>query len=133
MSTTEDLTVEQIDRKLEALGGSLSQERIETLEQRRAELTGETDADESDPLDTDVDVAEALSAFDAEALSDPETIEEQIETHNKKLELLSTSLPESRLAEIRDQIEALQAAKEVASQHRTNTPEALAERIEVRR
>jgi predicted CopG family antitoxin len=132
MSATDDPTVEQIDRKLEALGSMMTDERVDELQQKRAELTGEADPETDDPLDTDVDVVEALRGTDAERLSDSDAIDEEIERREEKLELLGVVLPDDRVDEVHDEIEALRAAREVTSPYRTNTPEALAERIEVR-
>lgn len=133
-STTDGLSeVDKLNRRIELLSGSATAEHIESLKQQRAELTGEADPEAPEPTDTDVDVVEALSSVDEAALSAPDRIDEAIEQREAKLETLGVVLPDERVAAVHDEIEALQAAREVTSPYRTNTPEALAERIEVAR
>lgn len=131
MSATELSEVDKLDRRIEAFSGFATAEHIEKLKQRRAELTGEADPEAPDPTDTDVDVVEALSGVDEAALDKPAAIDEAIEQREAKLEALGVVLPAERVAAVEDEIEALQAAREVTSPYRTNTPEALAARLEV--
>lgn len=79
-----------------------------------------------------VDVVEALSSYSSETLDDVDAIEGEIEALQEKLDRVGRVLPESRCAEVRGEIEALRAAADAHSPVRTNTPEALASRIEVR-
>ena len=132
MSSTHTQTeVEQLNRRLEALSDLATEEHLEALREKRDELLGEADSDDPDPTETDVDVVEALSNVSEETLSDPDAIDAEIDSREKKLEALGVILPDDRVDEVHDELEALQAAKEVTNPYRTNTPEALAARIEV--
>lgn len=128
-SNTDTTDVESLDRKIEMLSGRATDEHLEALREKRAQLAGDGDCNE--PV-ADTDVVEALSRVPDGSLSDAGTIDEAIERREEKLEALAMALPRDRVSEVRDEIEALETARDVASPYRTNTPEALAARIEVR-
>ena len=129
---TDDLTIEQIDRKLEHAAAALPDSRVEALQQKRAELTGEADPDDSPGFDVDAaTVEEALAEFDREALRDADALEEAIEHRQQKLTLAGRALRDSRVDEVREEIEALRAALDAHSEYRINTADRLADRAEV--
>jgi SMC interacting uncharacterized protein involved in chromosome segregation len=125
MSSTNDsdLTAEQIDRKLEVMGQTLPDARVEALREKRAELAGDSE--------DGADLVEALQQYDEETLDDAEALQAEIEQRQEKLALVESALPESRLDEIRGEIEALRAAKSAHGRFRINTAERLAKRAEV--
>jgi uncharacterized protein YydD (DUF2326 family) len=129
---TDDLTVEQIDQKLEIVGEALPEERVEALQKKRAELAGEGTDDSPDYDITAERLEETLDQFEQATFRSRVAIENEIAQRREKLNIVGDALPEDRVATIQEEIEALEAAADARNRHLPNTPEALAERAEVR-
>jgi hypothetical protein len=131
-NTDTDLTVEQIDQKLDLLGDTLPESRVEALQEKRAELA-DGDADDTPDYDiTEERLAETLDQFEQATLRSRVAIENEINQRRQKLNLVGDALPADRVADVREEIEALEAAADARNRHLPNTPERLAERAEVR-